>query len=166
MSTSDAPGDDSYQLARLGQNVEPDEVWMPNRVSDALLDLVSQLRRSYRGTFVFNQLGDHILYADAFTRLAEPYLPPVLRRDARALRKIIDDELRNTLAVCILSVDDVIGPPTDEDQPAREVTPEQSDHMWTSYYSTHFTDILCDTEFWPIVQALRDDIGLDAPPIA
>ncbi|MEO6042715.1 MAG: hypothetical protein ABIQ47_02175, partial [Tepidiformaceae bacterium] len=85
--------------------------------SDEIYGLVGELRAQYPGTFVFNQLGDHLLFADAFTRLAEPHLPLVLRRDARLLRSRIDFELRNTLAVCILSLEDVTGgPPMDETQ--------------------------------------------------
>lgn len=136
-------------------------------LSDEIYRLVKRLRGRYRGTFVFNQLGEHLLFADAFTRLAEPHLPQPLKQDARLIRSRIDFELRNTLAVCILSLEDVTGgPPMDETQQQHALTSEQAERVWNSHFTSHFSDILCDTQFWYIVDALRKDIGLDAPPIA
>ncbi len=80
-------------------------------MSEELSNLASKLCDGYPGTFRFNRLGDHLLYADAFTRLAEPHLPLTLRQDALLLRRRIDEELRDTLAACILSIEDVTGGP-------------------------------------------------------
>ena len=65
-------------------------------LSDEIYRLVKRLRGRYRGTFVFNQLGEHLLFADAFTRLAEPHLPQPLKQDARLIRSRIDFELSVT----------------------------------------------------------------------
>ena len=135
-------------------------------LSAALSEVALSRGRDYRGSFIESWLGQAILYGDAFTRQAEPYLPVDLQRDGRLLRERTDSILRSTLEVCVLSVDDVVGPRLDDGRNQYELTPSQEEAMWTGWFTSHFSDILCDTQFWYIVDALRKDIGLDAPPIA
>ncbi len=132
----------------------------PLEPSRNLLAAAATIERVYPSEFVSSGLGRLLTLSAGFAQLAEPGLPDWLRRDAKWIGEQIDWQLRETLAVCVLSVTDVIGEAdSDDDNPPLQPTTENLVKMCESYYTRHFSDIICDGDFWVIVGNIRADVG-------
>ena len=130
--------------------------------SRALEAAAAEIDREYPGEFASSPSGRLLSYAAGFALLAEPKLSESLRGDAAWLREQIYYQLGETLAVCVLSLQDVmVGLDSDDASPHPTPSAEQLAKMRESYYTRHFSDIVCDGDFWVIVDNIRADIDLD-----
>ena len=133
----------------------------PVQPSEELERAASELEEAYASDFTGYGMGRLLTYSAAFARLAEPHVPASVRGDAQWLRGQVESRLRETLAVCVLSVADVLGTDdSDDETPLVPRNPGQLEQMRESYFTRKFSDILCDGGFWPIVDNIRGEIGL------
>ena len=133
----------------------------PVQPSEELERAASELEQACASDFTGYGIGRLLTYSAAFARLVEPHVPASVRGDAQWLRGQVESRLRETLAVCVLSVADVLGTDdSDDETPLVPRDPGQLEQMRASSFTREFSDILCDGGFWPIVDNIRGEIGL------